>query len=81
MLITDCLDLAAFVVDCESDYRKYLPSQVIRTRLKTEKTVACFVGGGGVCFVFDTFSSAIMNDLTMTFTSGLKMDAKCANQQ
>ena len=35
-----------------------------------------------VClFVFDIFSSAVMNDLTMTFTARLKMDAKCASQQ
>ena len=26
----------------------------------------------------DIFSSAVMNDLTMTFTSRLQMDAKCA---
>ena len=33
------------------------------------------------CHLFlDIFSSAIMNDLTMTFTSRLKMDAKCAKQ-
>ena len=36
------------------------------------KLLACF---------FDIFSSAIMSDLTMTFTSRHKMDAKCANQQ
>ena len=29
----------------------------------------------------DTFSSAIMNNFTMTFTSRLKMDANCASQQ
>ena len=28
---------------------------------------------------FDIFSGAIMNDLTMTFTTRLKMDSKCAN--
>ena len=33
------------------------------------------------CLFLDIFSSAIMNDLIMTFTSRLKMDAKCANQQ
>ena len=34
-----------------------------------------------VSLVLDIFSRAIMNDLTTTFTPGLKMDAKCANQQ
>ena len=55
-----------------SDYRKYLPGQVTRNRLKIEKNCRLF---------WNIFSSAIMNDLTMTFTSRLKMDAKCANQQ
>ena len=31
--------------------------------------------------VLDIFSSAIMNDLFMTFTSRLKVDAKCVYQQ
>ena len=31
--------------------------------------------------VFGHFYSAIVNDLTMSFTSSLKMDARCANQQ
>ena len=34
-----------------------------------------------VSLVLDIFIRAIMNDLTTTFTPGLKMDAKCANQQ
>ena len=55
-----------------SDYRKYLPGQFISIRLKIEQN--CHL-------VLDIFSSAIMNDLTMTFTFKLKMDAKCADQQ
>ena len=54
------------------DYRKYLPGQVIRIRQKIKKKGRLFL---------NIFSSAIMNDLTMTFTSRLKMDAKYANQQ
>ena len=57
---------------CWSDYRKYPPGQVIRIRLKIEQNCHLFL---------DIFSSAIMNDSSMTFTSRLKMDAKCANQQ
>ena len=54
------------------DYSKYLPGQVIRIRLKIDDN----------CRLFWTFlGRAIMNDLTMTFTSWLKMDAKCDNQQ
>ena len=30
---------------------------------------------------FDTFSSAMMTDLIMTFTFRIKMDAKCVNRQ
>ena len=55
-----------------SDYRKYLPGQVIRIRLKIEKSCRLF---------WDIFSSAVMNDLTETFTSRLKVDAKCVYQQ
>ena len=55
-----------------SDYRKYFPGQVIRIRLKIEKNSRSFLY---------IFNSAVMNDLTMTFTSRFKMDAKCANQQ
>ena len=55
-----------------SGYRKYLPGQFIRIRLKIEQNCRLFL---------DIFSSAIMNDLSMTFTSRLKVDAKCANQQ
>ena len=45
--------------------------QVIRIRQKIEENCRSFL---------DIFSSAIMNDLTMTFTSRLRVDAKCANQ-
>ena len=43
-----------------------------KNRLKIEQNCRLF---------WDIFSSAIMNDLFMTFTSGLKMDAKCVYQQ
>ena len=55
-----------------SDYRKYLLGQVIRISLKIEQNC---------CLFLDIFSGAIMINLTMTLTSRLKMDAKCANQQ
>ena len=55
-----------------SDYRKYLPGQFIRIRLKIEQNCHLFL---------DIFSSAIMNDLFTTFTSRLKVDAKCVYQQ
>ena len=55
-----------------SDYRKSLPGQVISFRPKIEKNCRLF---------WDFVSSAIMNDLTMTFTFRLKMNAKCTNQQ
>ena len=55
-----------------SDYRKYLRGQVIRIRLKIEQNCRLFL---------DFFSGAIMNDLSMTFTSRLKVDAKCVYQQ
>ena len=55
-----------------SDYRKSFLGQFIRICLKIEQNCRLFL---------DIFSSAIMNELTMTFTSRLKMDAKCANQQ
>ena len=54
-----------------SDYRKYLPGQFIRIRLKQSKTR----------LFLDIFSSAIINDLFMTFPSRLKVDAKCVYQQ
>ena len=41
-------------------------------KLKIEKNYRLFL---------NIFSSMKINDLTMTFTSRLKMDAKCANQQ
>ena len=49
-----------------SDYRKYLPGQFIRIRLKIEQNFHLFL---------DIFSGAIMNDLFMIFTSRLKVDA------
>ena len=55
-----------------SDYRKYLPGQFIRIRPKKEQHCRLFL---------DIFSRAIMNDLFMTFTSRLKVDAKCVYQQ
>ncbi len=55
-----------------SDYRKYLPGQFIRNRLKIEQNCRLFL---------DIFSCAIMNDLFMTFTSRLKVDVKCVYQQ
>ena len=53
-----------------SDYRKSLPVDFIRIRLKIEQNCRLFL---------DNFSGAIMNDLFMTFTSGLKVDAKCVS--
>ena len=55
-----------------SDYWKYLPGDFIRIRLKIEQNCRLFL---------DIFSGTIMNDLFMTFTSGLKVDAKCVYQQ
>ena len=49
-----------------------LPGQVIRIRLKIETNYRLYV---------DISSGAMINDLIMTLTSGLKVDAKCANQQ
>ena len=70
--------------DVELDKRQWvhlvrlqdIPSgQVVRIRLK-------IVGEKKTCRLFgDILSSATLNDLTMTFTSRLKMDAKCADQQ
>ena len=60
------------VSTCRSDYRKYLPGQSIKVRLKMEQNCRLFL---------DIFSSAITNDLSMTFTSRLKVDAKCVYQQ
>ena len=50
-----------------SDYKKALPGQFKRIRLKIEQNC---------CLFLDIFSSAIMNDLFMTFTSRIKVDAK-----
>ena len=55
-----------------SDYRKSLPVQFIRIRLKVEQNCRLFL---------EFFSSAIMNDLFMMFTSRLKVNAKCVYQQ
>ena len=55
-----------------SDYRKSLLAEFIRIRLKIEQNC---------CLFWDIFSSAIMYDLFMTFTSRLKVDAKCVYQQ
>ena len=51
-----------------SDYKKSLPGDFIRFRLKIKQNCRLFL---------DIFNSAIMNDLFMTFTSRLKVDAKC----
>ena len=67
-----CRGCRVTLISLRSDYMKYLPSQVIRIRLKIEKNGRLFL---------DIFSSAIINDMTMTVTSRLKMDAKDANQQ
>ena len=55
-----------------SDYRKYLPGEFIRNRLKIEQNHRSFL---------DVYSGAIMNDLFVTFTSRLKVDAKYVYQQ
>ena len=55
-----------------SDYRKSLLGDCIRICLKIEQNCHLFL---------DIFISAIMNDLFMTFTSRLKVDAKCVYQQ
>ena len=55
-----------------SDYRKSLPGEFIRIRLKIEQNCRLFL---------DIFIGAIMNDLFMTFTFRLKVDAKCVYQQ
>ena len=66
-----CLQL---ISNCSlwSDYRKSLPDDFIRIRLKIEQNCRLFS---------DIFNSAIMNDLFMTFISRLKVDAKCVYQQ
>ena len=51
-----------------SDYRKSLLGDLIRICLKIEQNCRLFL---------DIFNSTIMNDLFMTFTSRLKVDAKC----
>ena len=54
--------------DIYDSNRQSLPGDLIRIRLKLEQNCRLFL---------DIFSSAIMNDLIMTFTSRLKVDAKC----
>ena len=54
------------------NYRKSLSGQLVRIRLKIEQKMS---------LVLDIFSSAIINDLFMTFTSRLKVDAKSVYQQ
>ena len=56
----------------KEDYRKSLPGRFIKIGLKIEQNCRLFL---------DNFSSAIMNDLFMSFTSRLKEDAKCVYQQ
>ena len=51
-----------------SDYRKSLPGDFIRIRLKIEQNYRLYL---------DIFFSAIINDLFITFISRLKVDAKC----
>ena len=60
------------LLDYWSDYRKSLPGQLITIRLKTEQNCRLFL---------DIFNSAMMNDLFMTFTFRLKVDAKYVYQQ
>ena len=55
-----------------SDYRKSLPGQFIRIRLKIEQNCR---------LLCDIFNKAIMSDLFMTFTSRLKVDVTCVYQQ
>ena len=57
---------------CRSDYRKYLPGDFIMIGLKIEQKCSVFL---------DIFVSAIINDLFMTFTARLKVDAECVYQQ
>ena len=52
---------AKSVAPYRSDYRKYPPGQFIRIHLKIEQNRRLFS---------DMFSSAIMNDMSMTFTEG-----------
>ena len=65
-------EILPFVEFMWSDYRKSLPGQFIRNRLKIEQNCRLYL---------DIFSSAIMNGLFMTFASRLKVNAKCVYQQ
>ena len=66
------LYIIVFAGICRSDYRKSLPGEFIKIRLKVEQNC---------CLFMDVFNSAVMNDLFMTFTSRLKVDVKCVYQQ
>ena len=55
-----------------SNYSKYLPGDFIMIGLKIEQKCRLFL---------DIFVSAIINNLLMTFTFMLKVDAKCVYQQ
>ena len=65
-------DKVRLTFSSRSDYRKSLPGQFIRICLKLEQNCRLFL---------DIFNGVIMNDLFMTFTSRLKVDAKCVYQQ
>ena len=68
-LVSWCL---AMYKQVRSDYRKSLPGEFIRIRLTMEQSCR---------LLLNIFSSAIMNELFTTFTSRLKVDAKCVYQQ
>ena len=57
---------------CQTGRLREIPSgSIYRIRLKIEQNCRLFL---------DIFSSVIINDLTMTFTSRLEIDAKCVYQ-
>ena len=53
-------------------FKHFLPRDFVRVSLKIEQNCRSFG---------DIFSGAIINNLFMTFTSRLKVDAKCVYQQ
>ena len=67
-----CREQKFFFCVNRSDYRKSLPGDFIRIRLKIEQNYRLYL---------DIFFSAIINDLFITFISRLKVDAKCVYQQ
>ena len=67
IILSTCLVVAIW-----SDYRKSLPGNFIRIRLKIEQNYRLYL---------DIFFSAIINDLFITFISRIKVDAKCVYQQ